>query len=62
VFARATDSCVLVRPDLDDALVESVADELEVPAVPTTVGGSSTVGSLAAGNGIRSVVRFDEGA
>jgi len=51
VFARATDSCVLVRPDLDDALVESVADELEVPAVPTTVGGSSTVGSLAAGNG-----------
>lgn len=50
VFARATDSVVLVRPDLDDALVASVADELEVPAVPTTVGGSSTVGSLAAGN------------
>ncbi|GGM59391.1 translation initiation factor IF-6 [Halarchaeum rubridurum] len=50
MFARATDGCVLVRPDLDDDLVESVADELEVPAVPTRVGGSSTVGSLATGN------------
>ncbi|GGL29966.1 translation initiation factor IF-6 [Halarchaeum grantii] len=50
VFARATDSCVLVRRDLDDPLVEDVADELEVPAVRTTVGGSSTVGALAAGN------------
>ncbi|MDL0125132.1 translation initiation factor IF-6 [Halobacterium salinarum] len=50
VFARATESCVLVRPDLDDDFVDSITDELGVPAVQTTVGGSSTVGSLAAGN------------
>jgi translation initiation factor 6 len=50
VFARATDECVLVRPDLDDDLTASVADELGVPAVETNVGGSATVGSLAAGN------------
>lgn len=50
VFARATDRCVLVRPDLENDLVEAVSDELGVPAVETTVGGSGTVGSLAAGN------------
>ncbi|WP_255169225.1 translation initiation factor IF-6 [Natrononativus amylolyticus] len=50
VFARATDSCVLVRPDADDEVVEAFADELEVSAVGTTVGGSSTVGALATGN------------
>lgn len=50
VFARATDDCLLVRPDVDDDLHEDLADELEVPAVPTTVGGSGTVGALATGN------------
>jgi len=50
VFARATDSCVLVRHDVDDDVVADLSDELEVPAVPTTVGGSSTVGALATGN------------
>jgi translation initiation factor 6 len=50
VFARATGDCVLVRPDLDDDLTDAVADELGVPAVRTNVGGSATVGSLAAGN------------
>ncbi|ELY59439.1 MULTISPECIES: translation initiation factor IF-6 [Natronococcus] len=50
VFARATDSCVLVRPDVDDDTVADLTDELEVPAVQTTVGGSSTVGALATGN------------
>ncbi len=50
VFARATDDCLLVRPDVDDDLREDLADELEVPAVPTTVGGSGTVGALATGN------------
>ena len=50
VFARATDGCVLLRPDLEDDLVAAVAEELDVPAVTTTVGGSSTVGSLAVGN------------
>ncbi|WP_254766389.1 translation initiation factor IF-6 [Salinilacihabitans rarus] len=50
VFARATDSCVLVRPDADDALVADLSAELAVPAVSTTVGGASTVGALATGN------------
>ncbi|MDQ2050860.1 translation initiation factor IF-6 [Natronolimnohabitans sp. A-GB9] len=50
VFARATDSCVLVRPDVDDDVVADLTDELEVPAICTTVGGSSTVGALATGN------------
>jgi len=50
VFARATDSCVLVRQDVDDDVVADLTDELEVPAIPTTVGGSSTVGALATGN------------
>ncbi|SDR29093.1 translation initiation factor IF-6 [Natronobacterium texcoconense] len=50
VFARATDSCVLVRRDVDDDVVADLTDELEVPAVQTTVGGSSTVGALATGN------------
>jgi translation initiation factor 6 len=50
VFARATDSVLVVRHDADDDLVEQLADELEVPAVPTTIGGSDTVGSLVAGN------------
>ncbi|ELY97868.1 translation initiation factor IF-6 [Natrialba asiatica] len=50
VFARATDSCVLVRPDVDDDAVADLTDELEVPAIETTVGGSSTVGALATGN------------
>ncbi|MFB6164859.1 MAG: translation initiation factor IF-6 [Haloarculaceae archaeon] len=50
VFARATDDCVLVRPDADETLREDLAEELAVPAVPTTVGGSNTVGALATGN------------
>ena len=50
VFARATDSCVLVRPDVDDGVIADLTDELEVPVIGTTVGGSSTVGALATGN------------
>jgi len=50
VYARATNDCLLLRPDLDAELREGLAGELEVPAVETTVGGSGTVGSLAAGN------------
>ncbi|MCU4742243.1 translation initiation factor IF-6 [Halobacteria archaeon AArc-m2/3/4] len=50
VFARATDSCVLIRPDTDDDVVADVETELEVSALQTTVGGSSTVGALVAGN------------
>ena len=51
VFARATDECLLVRPDVEDDLVADLAEELEVEAVQTTVGGSATVGALATGNG-----------
>ena len=50
VFARATDDCLLVRPDIEESLLEEFEAELEVPAVPTTVAGSTTVGSLAVGN------------
>jgi translation initiation factor 6 len=50
VFARATDDCLLVRPDVDADLQADLAAELDVPAVPTTVGGSGTVGALAVGN------------
>jgi len=50
VFAEATDGYVVVRRDLDDDLVEALSDELEAPVVQTTIGGSSTVGALLAGN------------
>jgi len=50
VFARATDACLLVRPDIDAGLQEDCGEELDVPIVATTVGGSGTVGALAAGN------------
>ncbi|PSQ42446.1 translation initiation factor IF-6, partial [Halobacteriales archaeon QS_9_68_42] len=50
VFARATDDCLLVCPDIEESLLEEFEAELEVAAVPTTVAGSTTVGSLAVGN------------
>jgi len=50
VFARATNECLLIRPDLDASIQESCGDELSVPVIPTTVGGSGTVGALAVGN------------
>ncbi|MFC6873987.1 translation initiation factor IF-6 [Halobellus marinus] len=50
VFARATDHVLLVRSDAESDVVDSMAEELDVPAVPTTVGGSGTVGALATGN------------
>jgi translation initiation factor 6 len=50
VFSRATDDCLLIRRDAEDDIRESFAEELGVPAVPTTVGGSATVGALATGN------------
>jgi translation initiation factor 6 len=50
VFARATDDCLLVRPDIDADRQESCGDELDVPVIGTTIGGSGTVGALAAGN------------
>ena len=50
VFARATDNCLLVRPDADADLFATLGEELEVPTLETTVGGSATVGALATGN------------
>jgi len=50
VFARATNDCLLVRPDLDADLRESCGAELDVPAIATTIGGSGTIGALATGN------------
>ena len=50
VFARATDDVLLVRPDADESVVADMADELGVPSIATTVGGSGTVGALATGN------------
>jgi translation initiation factor 6 len=50
VYARATDDCLLLRPDLEASLRDSLAEELAVPAIETTVGGAGTVGSLATGN------------
>ncbi|NUE01598.1 translation initiation factor IF-6 [Halorubraceae archaeon YAN] len=50
VFARTTNDCLLVRRDIDDEVIEEMADELSVDAVPTTIGGSGTVGALAVGN------------
>jgi translation initiation factor 6 len=50
VFARATEDCLLVRPDVDDDLATALGEELDVPTVRTTVGGSATVGALATGN------------
>ncbi len=50
VFARATDDCLLVRPDAEEDLLDDLGEELGVPVVPTTVAGSGTVGALATGN------------
>ena len=50
VFARTTDDCLLIRPDLDADLVATLTDTLAVDAIETTVGGSGTVGALATGN------------
>jgi translation initiation factor 6 len=50
VFARATDGCLLIRPDVDGDLQNACGEELGVPVVETTVGGASTVGALVAGN------------
>ena len=50
VFARATDQVLIVRSDAEDDVVDAMTDELDAPAVATTVGGSGTVGALAVGN------------
>jgi len=50
VFAQATDDCLLIRSDAEEDVIEGMADELSVDALPTTVAGSNTVGALSVGN------------
>jgi len=50
VFARVVDDLLLVRPDVEDDLAETLGAELDADVLATTVGGSNTVGSLAVGN------------
>jgi len=50
VFARVVDDLLLVRPDVEDDLAETLGAELAADVLATTVGGSNTVGSLAVGN------------
>ena len=50
VFARAIDDILLIRPDVDADLAADLGAELGTEPLPTTVGGSNTVGSLAVGN------------
>jgi translation initiation factor 6 len=47
VFGRATDNLLLIRPDTD---AKPLTDELAVPAIRTTIGGSATLGALATAN------------
>jgi translation initiation factor 6 len=50
VFARVVDDLLLVRPDVEDDLAETLGTEFDATVLATTVGGSNTVGSLAVGN------------
>ena len=50
VFARVVGDLLFVRPDVDDDLAADLGEELSAAVCATTVGGSNTVGSLAAGN------------
>ncbi|UIO99983.1 translation initiation factor IF-6 [Halobaculum sp. CBA1158] len=50
VYAHAASDCLIVRPDVEDDLVDRLGDEFGVDVLATTVGGSGTVGSLVAGN------------
>jgi len=50
VFGIGTDAFVVLRPDLEPEIVESVSEEFDVPVVETTVNGSDTVGALLTAN------------
>ncbi len=56
VFASVLGDAVVLRADVDRSQREDIADELGVTAVPTTIGGGTTVGSLVAGNADGAVV------
>lgn len=50
VFARATDGYLVVRPGLEDDVIDDLNEEFDVDVVSTTIGGSATVGALLVGN------------
>ncbi|MFB6300193.1 MAG: translation initiation factor IF-6 [Halobacteriales archaeon] len=50
VFAEATDRYALLRPDVEEGFATTVSEELDVPLIQTTIGGSATVGALVCGN------------
>jgi len=50
VFLTATNDYLFARPNLDEALLDSLCSELKVDLVETTIGGSITTGALLCGN------------
>jgi translation initiation factor 6 len=50
VFARATDEYLLVGTNVEEDLLDALREELSVPAIETTIGGSGTIGALLDGN------------
>ena len=58
VFIQATDDYAIVPYNLIDEKVKLVEEILEVPAVKSSVSGSSLIGSLSVANSKGIVVRF----
>lgn len=50
VYTRALGDVVLVRRDLPDDQATAMGEALDATVTPTTVGGGTTIGSLATGN------------
>lgn len=50
VFLEATEEFVFIRPDVEEELSGVIEEELESVLVGSTIGGSTTVGSLCTGN------------
>lgn len=50
VFLEATDEYVFLRPDVEEELSVVIEEELNGALVGSTIGGSTTVGSLCTGN------------
>ncbi|MDF1556591.1 MAG: translation initiation factor IF-6 [ANME-2 cluster archaeon] len=50
VFARCTDEFGLLPHEADDKFIHTIENALDVTVIPTTIDGSSVVGSLCCGN------------
>ncbi len=50
VFLAVTEEYVFIRPDVEEELAGVIEEELESVLVGSTIGGSTTVGSLCTGN------------